>query len=89
MSSGRRSPLFVRWNRVSKDIWKNILSKKTILIIFLKIFFIHSPSDTDSERLIDYSDTHVLDFEPNLKRMSTLAVLQNNIDQSVLPRAIQ
>lgn len=53
-----------------------------------------SPSETDTQatqeqKLIDYSDTHVLDFEPNLKRLSTLAVIENNIDPSMLPYAIQ
>lgn len=41
------------------------------------------------QKLFDYSDTHVLDFEPNLKTLSLMAVIENNLDQTYLPQNIR
>uniref|UniRef100_A0A2A4K149 Kelch domain-containing protein 3 n=1 Tax=Heliothis virescens TaxID=7102 RepID=A0A2A4K149_HELVI len=44
--------------------------------------------DDNPERLIDNSDLHLLDYQPSLKTLSILAVLEHNIDTSILPRDI-
>lgn len=44
---------------------------------------------TDEPKLIDFSDTHVLEFELNLKQMALMSVIKNNLDTSVLPHALQ
>jgi hypothetical protein len=56
--------------------------------------FIRSPSSNSSSinstaQLIDYNDTHVLDFAPSLKTLSILAVVKHNLDQMELPREIR
>lgn len=61
------------------------------------MFFIvfYSPSETSSLRgnhgpkLFDYSDTHVLDFEPNLKTLCLMSVIENGLDQTFLPQDIR
>lgn len=40
-------------------------------------------------KLFDYSDTHVLDFEPNLKTLCLMAVIENKLDQTYLPQNIK
>ncbi|XP_023936479.2 kelch domain-containing protein 3 [Bicyclus anynana] len=45
-------------------------------------------SDDSSERLIDNSDLHVLDYSPSLKTLCILAVLKYNLDQTSLPHDI-
>ncbi|KAG7306015.1 hypothetical protein JYU34_008586 [Plutella xylostella] len=45
-------------------------------------------SDENQERLIDNSDLHVLDYSPSLKTLCILSVLENNLDQTCLPRDI-
>jgi len=39
--------------------------------------------------LIDYSDLHVLDFEPTLKTLATMVVLKHQLDISGLPRSFR
>lgn len=39
--------------------------------------------------LWDYNDLHVLDFEPNLKTLAIMTVLENNIDSSWLPQNVK
>ncbi|XP_064537192.1 kelch domain-containing protein 3 [Drosophila montana] len=39
--------------------------------------------------LIDYSDLHVLDFEPTLKTLATMVVLKYQLDISGLPRSFR
>lgn len=41
------------------------------------------------QKLFDYSDTHVLDFEPNLKTLCLMSVIENNLDQTYLPQDIR
>lgn len=62
------------------------------------IFLCHdSPSENSTlmrgghgQKLTDYSDTHVLDFEPNLKTLCLMAVIENNLDQTTyLPKEIR
>lgn len=38
---------------------------------------------------MDYDDTHVLDFEPNLKTLCIMSVIENNLDQTWLPQEIR
>lgn len=52
----------------------------------------YSPLETEStngQRLFDYSDTHVFDFDPNLKTLCLMSVIENNLDQSCLPPGIR
>jgi N-acetylneuraminic acid mutarotase len=50
----------------------------------------NAPNNSASPtQLIDYNDTHVLDFTPSLKTLSILAVVRHNIDQMELPREIR
>lgn len=44
---------------------------------------------TTTTQLIDYNDTHVLDFAPSLKTLSILTVVKYNLDQSVLPDGLR
>ncbi|XP_068159477.1 kelch domain-containing protein 3 [Drosophila tropicalis] len=39
--------------------------------------------------LIDYSDLHVLDFEPTLKTLATMVVLKHQLDITGLPRSFR
>lgn len=39
--------------------------------------------------LVDYNDTHVLDFEPSLKTLAILAVIRLGLDQTDLPRELR
>lgn len=39
--------------------------------------------------LVDYNDTHVLDFEPSLKTLAILAVIRYNLDRRELPRELR
>ncbi|XP_030379049.1 kelch domain-containing protein 3 [Scaptodrosophila lebanonensis] len=39
--------------------------------------------------LIDYSDLHVLDFEPTLKTLASMIVLKHSLDVSCLPRSFR
>jgi len=55
----------------------------------LFILFITSPCTNSSTNLMDYNDTHVLDFEPTLKTLAIMTVLENNIDQTWLPQEIR
>lgn len=41
-----------------------------------------------ASNLVDYNDTHVLDFEPSLKTLAILAVIRYNLDIRELPREI-
>lgn len=41
------------------------------------------------QKLIDYSDTHVFDFDPTLKTLCLMSVLENNLDQSYLPPGVR
>lgn len=54
----------------------------------------YSPLETESavgqsQKLFDYSDTHVFDFEPNLKTLCLMSVIENNLDQTYLPPGIR
>lgn len=40
-------------------------------------------------QLWDYNDIHVLDFEPSLKTLSIMKVLENNIDMTWLPQNVK
>lgn len=40
-------------------------------------------------QLVDYNDTHVLDFEPSLKTLCILAVIRYNLNQTDLPRELR
>ena len=61
----------------------------------LKIDHSHfSPYDfpttgSNPPKLMDYDDTHVLDFNPNLKTLCVMAVIENNLDMYGLPQAIR
>lgn len=39
--------------------------------------------------LVDYNDTHVLDFFPTLKTLAIMTVIENNLDQTWLPQGIR
>lgn len=39
--------------------------------------------------LVDYNDTHVLDFEPSLKTLCILTVIHYNLNQIDLPRELR
>jgi N-acetylneuraminic acid mutarotase len=41
-----------------------------------------------SQQLIDYNDTHVLDFQPSLKTLCIFTVVQNSLNLSELPQDI-
>ncbi|XP_023306658.1 kelch domain-containing protein 3 [Lucilia cuprina] len=49
------------------------------------------PHETAQEQafLIDNNDTNILDFEPNLKTLAILAVVENRIDTTWLPRELR
>lgn len=63
--------------------------------IDLNRYLFYSPSESPTmrgghtQKLFDYSDTHVLDFEPNLKTLCLMAVIENNLDQTYLPQDIR
>lgn len=42
----------------------------------------------NSQQLIDYNDTHVLDFQPSLKTLCIYTVVQNSLNLSELPQDI-
>jgi hypothetical protein len=80
-----------------------LLSRKLLnilkIIIIIKIsvlsfLIIRSPIMNASTnigsppQLIDYNDTHVLDFQPSLKTLCIFTVVQNNLNQSELPHDI-
>uniref|UniRef100_A0A1L8DWZ0 Putative host cell transcription factor hcfc1 n=1 Tax=Nyssomyia neivai TaxID=330878 RepID=A0A1L8DWZ0_9DIPT len=46
-------------------------------------------SEQSEQNLCDFNDTHVLDFEPTLKTLALMTVLEHRIDQSWLPREIK
>lgn len=50
---------------------------------------IHSSNRQNTPLLLDYSDIHVFDFEPTLKTLAIRAVLDYDIDQSLLPQCIR
>ncbi|XP_037024421.1 kelch domain-containing protein 3 [Bradysia coprophila] len=50
---------------------------------------IHSSNRQNLPLLLDYSDIHVFDFEPTLKTLAIRAVLDYEIDQSLLPQCIR
>lgn len=69
---------------------KNVITKQ-ILFVFSPCPFINripETVDNNPERLVDNSDLHLLDYQPSLKTLSILVVLENNIDTSILPRDI-
>jgi hypothetical protein len=39
--------------------------------------------------LVDYNDTHVLDFEPSLRTLCILATIRYNLSQVDLPRELR
>lgn len=41
------------------------------------------------QSLLDFNDTHVLDFRPSLKTLAMQTVLRHNLDYSPLPRDIK
>lgn len=41
-----------------------------------------------SQQLIDYNDTHVLDFQPSLKTLCIFTVVQNSLNLTELPQDI-
>lgn len=66
----------------------------TLISFFL--FFIFSPrcdsinnNSVDLSPLIDYNDIHVLDFEPTLKTLAIMKVIENRISQVWLPKEIR
>lgn len=74
------------------DHWQSYEFSKKISTILIRDFFeFCSPSESTSHgpKLFDYSDTHVLDFEPNLKTLCLMAVIENNLDQTFLPQDIR
>lgn len=52
-------------------------------------FPLHSSNRQNIPLLLDYSDIHVFDFEPTLKTLAIRAVLDYDIDQSLLPQCIR
>lgn len=65
-----------------------------ILIRFVFLLFcVHSPYEIETripnQPLMDYDDTHVLDFEPNLKTLCIMSVIEKNLDQTWLPQEIR
>lgn len=49
----------------------------------------HTTNRQNTPMLLDYSDIHVFDFEPTLKTLALRAVLDFEIDQSLLPQCIR
>lgn len=49
------------------------------------------PHETAQEQafLIDNNDTNILDFNPSLKTLAMLAVIENRIDTTCLPRELR
>ncbi|XP_070505488.1 kelch domain-containing protein 3-like [Chironomus tepperi] len=74
-----------------------IRRRQSCVVIGSKMFLFGGtcPSSNSSSNssapalLIDYNDTHVLDFSPSLKTLSILAVLKYNLDQSDLPQEVR
>lgn len=62
-----------------------------IVIHFILLFYSPYPHATAQEHsfLIDNNDTNVLDFEPTLKTLSILAVVEHRIDTTWLPRELR
>lgn len=61
---------------------------------FVCLFGVCSPLDNDTtsgpnQKLIDYNDTHVLDFNPSLKTLCIGSVIKNNLDQTWLSQGIR
>lgn len=80
------------WKLLSREL-QNYLLRMVFEMIFFS-HFLHSPimsntTNTGSPpQLIDYNDTHVLDFQPSLKTLCIFTVVQNNLNQSELPHDI-
>lgn len=47
---------------------------------------LHNPVPT---ALVDYNDTHVLDFEPSLRTLCILAVIRFNLSQAEIPQQLR
>jgi hypothetical protein len=45
--------------------------------------------NSGSTQLVDYNDTHVLDFDPSLKTLCILTVIRYNLSQTELPRELR
>lgn len=61
---------------------------------FAIFFFFLSPvelteSNVGLSQLHDYNDIHVLDFDPNLRTLSIMSVLENNLNMTCLPQTIK
>lgn len=46
-------------------------------------------SERDNDKLVDYNDLHVLDFQPTLKTLCLAAVLKHNLKDSILPAKLR
>lgn len=47
------------------------------------------PPQDPRPSLVDYNDTHVLDFFPTLKTLAMMSVIENNLPQIWLPQGIR
>lgn len=47
------------------------------------------PAGPVTASLVDYNDTHVLDFFPTLKTLAIMSVIENNLDQTWLPQEVR
>lgn len=66
--------------------------RQMCLIIGKRLYLFGGTSPRNSYQptvLIDYNDTHVLDFEPTLKTLAIMKVLENDIEQLWLPHQIR
>ncbi|XP_055709629.1 kelch domain-containing protein 3 [Phlebotomus papatasi] len=86
-----------------RNVWRLLESRGEVpcarrrhvcLVIGTKLYLFGgtSPSkhsDQSGTNLCDFNDTHVLDFEPTLKTLALMTVLEHRIDQSWLPREIK
>lgn len=85
-----------RWRVVKPDGAEPSTRRRQVcLVIGNKMFMFGGTSPNKNAlseefpKLIDNNDTHVLDFEPTLKTLAIMAVLENRIDYSSLPYHIR
>ncbi|EAA05915.4 AGAP009495-PA, partial [Anopheles gambiae str. PEST] len=82
---GKRMYLFGGTVGLIPIIWSQFLQPLTVL----SLWFRFSPTHNGDPSSFDYSDTHVLDFEPSLCTLAILKVLEYKLDISVLPQDIR
>lgn len=79
---------------IESAFWQVRIKFDTILFFFS----LCSPSNNDSlsplnspvsTQLVDYNDTHVLDFEPSLRTLCILAVIRYSLNQAEIPQQLR